>query len=316
MDASAWPEENWVRLGELIAKHRRARGWDQQELAQRSGNSPNTISNYERGRATKSRRIPLGLGRVEQVLRWPRGAAAKILEGQDPEAALSEVPLPGMSQDELDMSNETTPGGGGPPAVHEGAAGTAYLTAEARASLIATLPEPIRRRLRDVLSFGRACVEFGAPPWVASAYDNAVNGLLLAVLNGPGEQSEAILVSYLEDSPARPWSNAMQSHLLGPALARRLGKLPTSDARHGDAEGEGWQEGERRLFLSEPWFSANKTLRDSVRGVMEQERIRKRIMSVQGQLLSKNTWGKPEVRENLENELHQLEKALQELQSE
>ncbi|MBJ6615527.1 helix-turn-helix transcriptional regulator [Streptomyces sp. I3(2020)] len=74
MDASGWPPERWAVLGEAISKARRANGWDQQELARRSGNSPNTISNYERGRASRSRRVPGGYIRVAHALGWPPDA--------------------------------------------------------------------------------------------------------------------------------------------------------------------------------------------------------------------------------------------------
>ncbi|QXE36943.1 helix-turn-helix domain-containing protein [Streptomyces sp. GMY02] len=84
MDTTAWPVENWATLGEQIAKARRGKGWDQAELARRSGNSPNTISNYERGRPTQSRRIPTGLLRVAQALGWPPDAVQEILSGTDP----------------------------------------------------------------------------------------------------------------------------------------------------------------------------------------------------------------------------------------
>jgi transcriptional regulator with XRE-family HTH domain len=93
MDASAWPEENWAVLGEQIAKARRAKGWDQPELARQSGNSPNTISNYERGRATRSRRVPSGLVRVARALGWPPDAAQAILAGENPDVALYQQPL-------------------------------------------------------------------------------------------------------------------------------------------------------------------------------------------------------------------------------
>ncbi|MET7643011.1 helix-turn-helix domain-containing protein [Streptomyces sp. NPDC005426] len=93
MSTSAWPEENWAVLGETIARARRAKGWDQAALAERSGNSPNTISNYERGRATRSRRIPTGLRRVAQVFGWPPDAVDEILSGGDPALALSQPTL-------------------------------------------------------------------------------------------------------------------------------------------------------------------------------------------------------------------------------
>lgn len=93
MDTTGWPSERWVILGEAIAKARRAKGWDQPELATRSGNSANTISNYERGRASRSRRIPGGYLRVAQALGWPHDAPELILSGESPEVVLSQQSL-------------------------------------------------------------------------------------------------------------------------------------------------------------------------------------------------------------------------------
>ncbi|MEU5707911.1 helix-turn-helix domain-containing protein [Streptomyces flaveolus] len=93
MSDAGWPEERWAVLGEEIAKARRALGWDQQELAARSGNSPNTISNYERGRATRSRRIPAGVDRVAFALGWSSNVPRRILAGEDPRVVLPQVSL-------------------------------------------------------------------------------------------------------------------------------------------------------------------------------------------------------------------------------
>ncbi|MEU2797464.1 helix-turn-helix transcriptional regulator [Streptomyces sp. NPDC007117] len=84
---------NWVTLGEQIAKTRRDRGWDQAELARRSSNSPNTISNYERGRVPRNNRIPAGLHRVARALGWPPMAAQDILSGMDPGLAVAQGDL-------------------------------------------------------------------------------------------------------------------------------------------------------------------------------------------------------------------------------
>lgn len=93
MSESGWPAENWAVLGEAIARARRAKGWDQQELANRSGNSANTISNYERGRATRSRRVPTGYLRVAEALGWPSDVPQLILSGEDPEVILDRPTL-------------------------------------------------------------------------------------------------------------------------------------------------------------------------------------------------------------------------------
>lgn len=92
-EEAGWPSERWELLGESIARARRAKGWDQQELANRSGNSPNTISNYERGRAGRSRRVPGGYFRVASALGWPPDAPKEILSGTDPQDVLSQKSL-------------------------------------------------------------------------------------------------------------------------------------------------------------------------------------------------------------------------------
>lgn len=104
MEDDAWPSEHWLALGEQIAKARRIKGWDQAELARRSGNSPNTISNYERGRPTRSRRIPSGLSRVGQALAWPPTAVKDILSGHAPNVAIDQLSLPGMAGGADDVS--------------------------------------------------------------------------------------------------------------------------------------------------------------------------------------------------------------------
>ncbi|MEU1559475.1 helix-turn-helix transcriptional regulator [Streptomyces mirabilis] len=116
MDASGWPEENWIALGEAIAKARRAKGWDQQELANRSGNSANTISNYERGRATRSRRVPSGYLRVAQALGWPPDSPKLILAGENSETVLNrpslfDVPRGVSGRGEPDTRSATAAGG-------------------------------------------------------------------------------------------------------------------------------------------------------------------------------------------------------------
>ncbi|MGP4048745.1 helix-turn-helix domain-containing protein [Streptomyces sp. 2A115] len=110
MDASGWPEENWVVLGEEIAKARRAKGWDQPELARQSGNSPNTISNYERGRVPRSRRVPPGVTRVAQALGWLPDTANRILAGEDPEVALGQPELFSLPERYEEMSRSRRAG--------------------------------------------------------------------------------------------------------------------------------------------------------------------------------------------------------------
>lgn len=93
MSKAAWPDEKWAVLGEKIAEARRAKGWDQQRLAELSGNSATTISNYERGRPARTLRIPSGLVRVAHALGWPPEAVRKILDGEDPEMILGQAAL-------------------------------------------------------------------------------------------------------------------------------------------------------------------------------------------------------------------------------
>lgn len=93
MSESGWPAENWAALGDAIAKARRAKGWDQQELANLSSNSANTISNYERGRPSQSRRVPGGYIRVAHALGWSPDSPQLILAGEDPEVVLDRPSL-------------------------------------------------------------------------------------------------------------------------------------------------------------------------------------------------------------------------------
>lgn len=93
MEATGWSADRWAILGEAIAKARRAKGWDQQELSNRSGNSANTISNYERGRASRSRRIPGGYVRVAYALGWAEDVPIRILSGESPESVIDQPTL-------------------------------------------------------------------------------------------------------------------------------------------------------------------------------------------------------------------------------
>lgn len=142
MDASAWPEENWVVLGEEIAKARRAKGWDQQELANRSGNSANTISNYERGRATRSRRVPTGYLRVAEALGWPPDAPQLILSGDDPEVVLDRPTLFEVTREQKSLFDLSRHGGGGELA--------ARATFEASGEVRKATPQYGRMSSRDI----------------------------------------------------------------------------------------------------------------------------------------------------------------------
>lgn len=294
-----WSPEDWARLGALIRKSREQQGYSRKRLSEMSGVSEKSIQLIEEGRVPT--RWPKSLDTLEEALGWGSGWMARVLDGHDPQSAL--------------LDNSSTPAGGA-PVVHEGAAVNARLTVDARAAMIASLPEPVRRRLRDVLSFARTCVEYGAAPQAANAFDAAVNNLLLAVLNGPGEQSDAVLISYLENSPVRPWSNAMQPHVLGPAVARRLEQMASTEGQLSGAELDAERDAGWRLISQEPMFGAPKSLRESVTNALVQERVRNRIMHVQAQLLSRKNWGKPETQKKLQDELKQLEEALKELQEE
>lgn len=106
---------NWVTLGEQIAKTRRDRGWDQAELARRSGNSPNTISNYERGRIPRNNKIPSGLLRVTKAFGWPAMAAQDILNGMDPGLAVAQFDLFEMAAEQSRADAHERTGGSPPP---------------------------------------------------------------------------------------------------------------------------------------------------------------------------------------------------------
>jgi transcriptional regulator with XRE-family HTH domain len=334
--------EAWKRLGDRIRADRERQGLSRKKLANLANVSPGSVQSAEGG--TVRARWPQTLSAIERALGWAPGSMRSVLEGGDveyqadlfdnstpaaagappegaPPAKWFNMERHGQPRDEggeeEGLINESPAAGGAPPTVHEATPGKAYPTADYRAWMIASLPGPIRERLRDVLSFGRACVEYGAPPWVASAYDNAVNGLLLAVLNGPGEQSEAVLVSYLEDSTLRPWSNAMQAHHLAPAMTRRYKMLTSQN----DAEGGDPDVNAELLTLRagmQPHGSFDASLESFGKPVKEQlkkDRLRNRIQAVEMQLLSKALWTKSEILENLEGELKALKQELATLES-
>ncbi|MEU1008162.1 helix-turn-helix transcriptional regulator [Streptomyces sp. NPDC005890] len=125
--APGYPSAHWAALGEAIAKARRARGWDQTDLARRSGNSPNTISNYERGRATRSMRVPGGYLRVAQALGWPSDAPQRILAGEKPDAVVNEpslFELPSQNAETVSVAGE--PQESEPLRAEVGASGTKF----------------------------------------------------------------------------------------------------------------------------------------------------------------------------------------------
>ncbi|MFJ4785476.1 helix-turn-helix domain-containing protein [Streptomyces sp. NPDC088794] len=97
--------EDWARLGEWIALRRRQLGMDQSELAEASGVSENTISNYERGRVPARGKVPAGYYRVEKALQFAKGSVDLILDGYDPgfavEGAMSDR-MTLRSPDEVD----------------------------------------------------------------------------------------------------------------------------------------------------------------------------------------------------------------------
>lgn len=76
--------EDWARLGEWIALRRKQIGLDQRELAEASGVSENTISNYERGRVPARGKVPVGYYRVEKALQFAKGSIEQILNGGEP----------------------------------------------------------------------------------------------------------------------------------------------------------------------------------------------------------------------------------------
>ncbi|WP_457028071.1 helix-turn-helix transcriptional regulator [Kitasatospora sp. P5_F3] len=78
--------QDWVHLGQCIARDRKQRRWLQADLAEASGLTKRTIGNYERGagRAPGASDIPAGYYAVGEALGWPEGGIQRALEGENP----------------------------------------------------------------------------------------------------------------------------------------------------------------------------------------------------------------------------------------
>ncbi|MFD8319682.1 helix-turn-helix transcriptional regulator [Kitasatospora purpeofusca] len=85
-NGDAVQDQDWVHLGQCIARDRKRRRWLQADLAEHAGVNKRTIGNYERGagRAPGSSEIPAGIYAVTEALGWPSGGIERALAGQDP----------------------------------------------------------------------------------------------------------------------------------------------------------------------------------------------------------------------------------------
>lgn len=70
----------WERLGRLVMRSRRERGFrTQRELAERAGVSLKTVSNCETGRVPTSAGVPGSYYLIAGALGWPGGAVERVL---------------------------------------------------------------------------------------------------------------------------------------------------------------------------------------------------------------------------------------------
>lgn len=90
----------WARLGRALRTAREQRRLSQDELADLAEVSTASVQSLEAGTVPKSR-MPITLAPVAQTLGWPAGAAAAVLEGEEPpDGGWRDVPVPQQQLDE------------------------------------------------------------------------------------------------------------------------------------------------------------------------------------------------------------------------
>jgi transcriptional regulator with XRE-family HTH domain len=89
---------DWGRLAAAIAEARRARGWNQENLAKAAGVGRSTVQNLEGAGGYQYKRLPSSSAQIERALGWPEGTMAAILNGGEaPAPQEAEVPAPAES---------------------------------------------------------------------------------------------------------------------------------------------------------------------------------------------------------------------------
>ncbi|MER6331828.1 helix-turn-helix transcriptional regulator [Streptomyces sp. NPDC001034] len=163
--------EAWARLGAKIRERREAMGLSRRQLSEAAGVSEKSIQTAEEGRMPRAR-WPQSLRLIENSLRWEAGSVERILEGGEP----------GGVHDLLSLF-ESEPEQQAPVQTE-----TEFLAAaHARSQALATLPNFLRKSLREVLMFGAHAVAFGADGELAARYEEALDALLLDMTSRPLE---------------------------------------------------------------------------------------------------------------------------------
>ncbi|GAA2972323.1 helix-turn-helix domain-containing protein [Streptomyces enissocaesilis] len=82
----------WSRLGEKIREAREVLGYSRKRLSEVAGVSEKSIQVAEEGRTPRAR-WPQSLTLIEEGLGWLPGSMLKVLDGEDPQRGLTQVPL-------------------------------------------------------------------------------------------------------------------------------------------------------------------------------------------------------------------------------
>jgi transcriptional regulator with XRE-family HTH domain len=151
----------WTRLGRAIRGDRERQGLSRDELAARviarGGQiTARTIGSLERGVAPKARDKPPSLEPTVAALGWPRGAADRILDGEEADALLQQP-------DDTEPRREERP------------------STLSRARVLELLP--------GVYEFSRGVVALGGDPKLRDRFDAAAQELLASM---PASRSYAL----------------------------------------------------------------------------------------------------------------------------
>lgn len=75
-----YADDDWVRLGEAVARRRVRLGMTQDQLADEADVSTNTVRHVEQGGRARMLTLP----KMEAALQWEPGSCSAVLEGQQP----------------------------------------------------------------------------------------------------------------------------------------------------------------------------------------------------------------------------------------